>query len=136
MHMAPESANVLPGELRAFLHSAVKSFEQLEILMALRRTGQTASARRLTDELGLPESTVQHHLERLAGQGLLDARLGDEDVLYKYDPLSPDLRRAVDVLAEYYASERTAVVHFVTAGARRSVRDFSAAFRLRGRDRD
>ena len=134
MSMAPEPANVLPGELRAFLHSAIESFEQLEILMALRRTGRAASARQLTDELGLAESAVQHHLERLAGQGLLDARLGDENVLYKYDPLSLDLRRVVDLLAEYYASERTAVVHFVTAGGRRSVRDFSAAFRLRGRD--
>ena len=132
--MAREPASVLPGELRTFLHSSIESIEQLEILMALHRTGRASSARWLTEQLGYSESAAQHDLERLAGQGLLDTRLGEEHVLYKYEPLSPDLRRAVDLLAEYDASARTAVVHFVTNRTRRSSRDFGAAFRLRGRD--
>lgn len=132
--MAREAPSALPGELRAFLHSSIESIEQLEILMALHRTGRASSARWIMEQLGVREPAAQHHLERLAGRGLLDARLGDEHVLYKYDPLSPDLRRAVDLLAEHYASARTAVVHLVTNHTRQPLRDFGAAFRLRGRD--
>jgi DNA-binding transcriptional ArsR family regulator len=132
--MALEPAGELPGELRSFLHSSIESIEQLEILMALHRTGQASSACRMSDELGLAESVAQHHLERLAGQGLLNATLGGDHVLYRYDPLSSDLRCAVDLLAEYYTSARTSVVQFVTNRARQSLRDFGEAFRLRGQD--
>lgn len=125
-------AEELPGALRAFLHDRIESVEQLDVLMALHRTGRAADAGQIARELGLSESSVGRSLERLAGQGLLEAKLGGEAVWFRYDPLSTDLSEAVDLLAGYYASSRTAVVQFVTTHARQALRDFAAAFRLRG----
>jgi predicted ArsR family transcriptional regulator len=59
--------------------------------------------RDLARRLVLKEAVVRNHLERLAGRGLLDVKLGAEDVMYRYDAASVDLRDVVDRLARCYA---------------------------------
>jgi len=90
----------VPSEVRAFLDDCIESIEQLEILMTLRRHDRSVRPRDLARRLALEEAVVRDHLERLAGRGLLDVKLGAEDVVYRYDAASVGLRGVVERLAQ------------------------------------
>jgi predicted DNA-binding transcriptional regulator len=93
----------VPSEVRAFLDDCIDSIEQLEILMMLWRHDRSLRPRDLARRLVLKEAVVRDHLERLAGRGLLDVKLGAEDVMYRYDAAPVTLRDVVDRLARCYA---------------------------------
>ncbi len=108
----------VPSEVRAFLDDCIESVEQLEILMTLRRHDRSVRPRDLARRLVLKEPMVRDHLERLAGRGLLDVKLGAEDVMYRYDAASVDLHAVVDRLARCYAN---AGLSSITSNRRRRV---------------
>jgi predicted ArsR family transcriptional regulator len=128
----PDQPHELPAELRAFLHHCIGEIEQLEILVASRGSQDAWSAQQMAIRLSLSEEAVNRHVEALVQRGLFDVKLAN-DLLYRYDPVSEELRRGADLLAEYYRTSRTAVMRFIATRERRSMRDFSDAFRLRNR---
>ena len=118
-----------PSDFRAFLYSCIDSVEQVEILALLCRSDHGWTARAAGAHLGLSDTIARHHLETLSARGLLQITIANE-VTYSYRPKSVDLRRYGDQLAEYYATSRTALLHFIAMSPRR-VKRFADAFKLR-----
>jgi predicted ArsR family transcriptional regulator len=119
----------LPAELKAFLYSCIDEVEQVEILALLCRSDRAATAHAVAVDLGLSDHVARHHLETLVARGLLQIAIGAE-VSYGYAPKSVQLRRYAELLTEYYATSRTAILRFITTSPRRAKR-FSDAFKLR-----
>jgi hypothetical protein len=126
---APSAAD-LPPELRAFLNSCVESIDQAELLLVLRGSVRRRSARDVSAEMNIPIGRARQNLERLAARGLLDVEVGDETE-YGYKPKSVELARYCDLLAQYYINSRQAVLGFIAAESRLSVKRFADAFKLR-----
>jgi predicted ArsR family transcriptional regulator len=124
----------LPSELRAFLHSCIESIEQVELLLLMRSSERIRTARDAATELNVPVGVARTHLETLAARGLLDVRVGEETA-YRYRPKSDDLARYCDLLAQHYITSRQAVLGFVAAASRRSLKHFADAFKLRDPDK-
>ena len=125
-----EHETQLPAELRAFLYSCIESIDQVELLLMMRGSERMRTARDIATELRLPIAAARGHVETLTARGLLEARVGDE-TSYRYQPKSAELGRYCDLLAQYYITARQSVIAFVATESRRSIKRFSAAFRLR-----
>jgi len=128
--MENEDPRTLPPELRAFLHSCIESLGQVELLMILRGSERVRTAREVASELRVPPAVARRDLETLAARGLLDVRVGEE-TSYRYRPKSEELARYCDLLAQHYITSRQAVLGFVAAEARLSIKRFADAFKLR-----
>jgi FaeA-like protein len=122
----------LSPELRAFLYACIDAIEQLDMLVLLRRSGQPWTTRAVAAELGLSDVQTRAYLEALTARGLLAAKAGDE-VTYRFEPRTPALTRYAALLAEAFASSRSAVIRFVATSSRRT-KSFSDAFKLRDTD--
>lgn len=96
----------------------------------MRGSERMRSARDVATELNVAVGVARHHLETLAARGLLEVRVGDETA-YRYRPKSEDLARYCDLLARHYVTSRQAVLGFVAAESRRSIKHFADAFKLR-----
>jgi DNA-binding IclR family transcriptional regulator len=130
--MEPARRDELSPELRAFLYSCIDAVEQLEILIALRRSGLASTTRGLAADLGLADTLTRRHLETLTARGLLRAQPGNE-VTYHFEPRTPELGRYVSLLADAHANHRGALLRFVAARLART-KSFADAFRLRDSD--
>ena len=126
---------VLPSALRVFLHSCIESIEQVELLMILRGSERTRTAREIADALRVSVGAARSDLETLAARGLLEVHVGEETG-YRYAPKSDELSRYCDLLAESYVTSRQAVLGFVATESRLSIKRFADAFKLRGPDRE
>ena len=131
--MAPEQEATLPAELRAFLHSCIDSIQQVELLLLMRGSERMRTARDIAAELGIPVPAARHDVESLTARGLLEVKVGEE-IAYRYKPKTEDLAKYSDQLARYYITARHAVLGFVAAESRRSIKRFSDAFRLGDRE--
>ena len=130
--MSTESPE-LPPQLRAFLHSCIESIDQVELLMMLRGSDRFRTAREVATETGVSATTARHNLETLSARGLLEVRVGDETA-YRYRPKSEELGRYCDLLAQHYITSRPAVLGFVAAERRLSIKRFADAFKLRDQE--
>ena len=117
----------LPAELRAFLYSCVDSVEQVELLLQLRMARTALSARQLAAQTAMAPTAVRRHLETLVVRGLLRADVA-EQVMYRYAPETPELRKYAELLDEYYSSHRDAVLRAISS---RAARTFANAFKFR-----
>lgn len=131
--MAPEQEATLPPELRAFLHSCIDSIQQIELLLLMRGSERMRTARDIAAELNIPVPAARHDVESLAVRGLLEVKVGEE-IAYRYKPKTEDLAKYSDQLARYYITSRHAVLGFVAAESRRSIKRFSDAFRFGDRE--
>jgi DNA-binding transcriptional MocR family regulator len=100
----------------------------------MRGSERMRTARDIASELRVSVATARREVETLAARGLLEVRVGDE-IAYRYRPKSDDLARYCDLLAQYYITSRQAVLGFVAADSRLSIRRFSDAFKLRDREK-
>ncbi len=123
----------LPTELRSFLYACIDSIESLEVLLGLRASARPYTAREVSAAFNLPDRVARAVLEALVARGLVGVQKSDE-LIYFYDPKSAELRRYSDLLASHHATQRTAVVSFVSARAGGTMRKFSDAFDLRDQD--
>jgi predicted ArsR family transcriptional regulator len=128
--METEDARNLPPELRAFLHSCIESLGQVELLIMLRGSERVRTAREVASELRVSAAVARRDLETLAARGLLEVRVGEE-TSYRYRPKSAELARYCDLLAQHYITSRAAVLGFVAAESRLSIKRFADAFKLR-----
>jgi DNA-binding FadR family transcriptional regulator len=126
----PDPDHELPTELRVFIHSCIESIEQVELLLLMRGSDRMRTARDIASALRVSVPAARRNLETLAARGLLEVRVGEE-IAYRYRPKSDDLARFCDLLAQFYITARQAVLGFVAAESRLSIKRFSDAFRLR-----
>ena len=120
----------LPPALRAFLHSCIESIDQVELLIMLRGSDRFRTAREVAADSGVSQTVARHNLETLSARGLLEVRVAEETT-YRYRPKSEELGRYCDLLAQHYITARPAVLGFVAAQSRLSLKRFSDAFKLR-----
>jgi hypothetical protein len=83
----------------------------------------------------IPDSAAARCLEALASRGLLDVRIASE-VLYRFSPANNAVACDMEGLAEVYGQSRGPLVAFVTSQRRRSLKDFTDAFRITREDGD
>jgi hypothetical protein len=119
----------------AFMAEHIKSLHQLQLLVAVIESGDrwwdaTSAAR----ELGTTADAARRALDHLAAHNLLDIRITG-DVRYQFRPGTEELRSAAREFAEQYRDRPLPLLELVSGGARRSIREFADAFRIR-RDAD
>jgi hypothetical protein len=125
----------LPDRVAAFIAAHIRTIDDLHLLVAMaaasERWWDAASA---AGALTLDVKAARAVLEHLAAHNLLEIRVMG-DVRYQFRPGTPELRAAAATCIEAYRAEPAAVWRAVSASpARRSLRDFADAFRIRRDD--
>lgn len=135
---APAAASgvgaVLPDDLRRFLLASVNSIPYLEALLLLRSQPETRwSPRQVAQRLYVNEKKAQELLVELEAAGVVESTSLDGPQ-FRYQPVSEELRRILDGLAEVYAHHLVEVTHLIhSRGDKREQRaqKFADAFRWR-----
>lgn len=134
-------ASDLPEDVHALLHEHIESYEQLEMLLLLRReryeqwTGEALAAR-----LRVRAELIDTALAGLEAGGLIEAVRGSPP-RFAYRPASPGLDAAVGRLERAYAERPILVIQLMSANAIDRLRTaalhtFADAFVLKRKDRD
>lgn len=109
----------------------IASVEELELFVALVESpSRWWDPAIVTRELGIPAGVARAILDRFAAANLLDIRVTD-DVRYRFRPGTLELQEGAVAFAGTYRTHPAAIVHRLAHGARRNVRDFADAFRIR-----
>jgi hypothetical protein len=126
------SAAALPADVATFLAAYIDTVEELEVLLYLHAHPLAEwNGRSVGDLVGLGPTAADAVLRTLEGRGLLAVR-ETPSRLYRYEPQSPALERAVTQLAVVAAQRKFAVASFLLSRrANSALRQFSNAFRLR-----
>jgi DNA-binding IclR family transcriptional regulator len=95
----------LPPEVADFVHRYVRSSDELELLLLLRRSGKPWTAVELGATVARPASSVADDLESLFRRGLVAGSGGR----YRYEPDRRDLEPVMDELVETYRRGRRLV---------------------------
>jgi hypothetical protein len=118
-------------EVQEFIVEHVHSVFQLEVLLLLHQnTEKDWSIEAVDKELNVGPEVVRAQLEDLHGRGLVTLR-ETEVALYRYNPSSLELDRAVNGLAKAYAERRVAIYGLIFSKPVDKVRLFAEAFRLK-----
>jgi hypothetical protein len=125
-------ASGISAELRAFIYSCFDAAEQVELLVWLQRSAESATARAAAQACAISDGTVRHHLETLAARGLLQIAVGEETT-YRFAPKRAELQAYAEALVAAYAESRTAVMRLVVTNPLRSARRIAGAFTFRDR---
>jgi hypothetical protein len=129
--------SALPEDVRQLLHEHIESYEQLELLLLLRRERReewTAGA--LAQRLHVSAGLIGPALERLQVSGLVAATGSPGAARYAYRPGRPELDAATGRLQREYAERPVRIIQLMSANAIERVRTaalrtFADAFVLR-----
>jgi len=129
----PRRSNQLDAGVRSFVERRLDSIEQLEIFILLQaQPTRFFDAAAVAQRLQLSKSRVADDLETICRRGLLDVRIASS-VLYRFSPATPALALEADRVTDAYRQRRGDLVELLTSRRRRrSLKDFSDAFRLKG----
>lgn len=123
----------IADDVRRFILTSVPSVPYLEALLLLRAESSTQwHPFRLARRLYIGESHATALLETLA-QSQVVRRLDDGG--YEYSPATAELVRAIDRLAETYASDLVGVTDLIHSRVDKRAQQFADAFRWRKDDR-
>ena len=113
------------------MDACIGSPEELALLVALIESpSKWWDPDLVSRELGIPVGLARTILDRLAAANLLDIRVTD-DVRYQFRPGTAELQQGATAFADAYRASPAAIVQRLAQSARRSVRDFADAFRIR-----
>ena len=135
--MPPDEPGDLPAGARRLLLGPIDSFEKLEVLLALRETGESSlTAAALAARACVPLEQAEPALAELASAGLAARR---SDGTWRVGTAAD--AEAIDELAAAWTTCRPAVLKAMTGRAvgrirASAARAFAEAFRLRGRKDD
>jgi hypothetical protein len=126
---------VIPPRVQRFIAAHIDSIEKLEVLLLLRtRADRDWSARDVSQELRITESSATARLEDLTARRLL-VKSSTSPASYRYRPASPEDDQDVGELQATYSTRRVSVISFIFSKPLDKVRGFAEAFRLK-RDKD
>jgi DNA-binding GntR family transcriptional regulator len=114
----------IPTAVRRLLQEYVESFEKLDILLLLLRTGGPLPASEIADRLKLGIGEVRESLSELAADRLI-ARLDADH--WSYRPADDESRRTVASLAKVFEEDPIRVVRWMSANSIERVRNSAAA---------
>ncbi|MGE3402457.1 MAG: hypothetical protein AB7K63_07700 [Vicinamibacterales bacterium] len=124
------------ASVRSFVTTHLRALEDLQLLVLLVQSDDRWwDAETASRELLIPLRSARAALDRLATQNLLDIRITG-DVRYQFRPGTEQLRQAAVASCETYRSNPLALTTLVSGAARRGLKDFADAFRIRKDDDD
>lgn len=133
----------LPEDVRALLHTHIESYEQLEVLLLLRRERyEEWTIAGLAARLRVHEDLVGSALERLKASGLVVATAAAPPApRFAYRPSSSGLDAAAGRLDREYAEHPIRIIQLMSANAIERVRTaalhtFADAFVLKKDKKD
>ena len=126
----------VPVEVTRFIARYIGSVEELHVLVTcVRERDRWWDPRAIGSELGMSETAALRTFERLARHNLLDVRV-TEAVRYRFAPVTHEVELRALAFADAYWTNPLAVTQVVASFARRDIRDFADAFRIRRDDDD
>ena len=118
---------LIPAEVREFIHACIQSIADLEALLLLARNADTKwTAASVAEQLYIEEAQATEVLGRLCAGGLAQCQAG----AFWFNDGPPGQRAVVEQLADIYSHHLipvTNLVHSRPSGARA----FAAAFKFR-----
>ena len=136
------NAEDLPDDVRALLHEHIESYEQLEVLLLLRRERHEPwTIVALAARLHIREELIGSALDGLKSGGLVIATGSPPEPRFAYGPASSDLDAAAGRLDREYAERPIRIIQLMSANAIDRVRTaalhtFADAFVLKKKDTD
>ena len=133
------SSNDLPGAVLELLDYRIETFEQMEILLLLRKWSERSwTAQAVGEHLRTPGQATEA-LDALRLAGLVQAGTNGSQLHYVYSPVSSHLDRAVSELARQYREQPIAIIRILSANSIRRMRTgaaraFADAFVIRKRE--
>jgi hypothetical protein len=126
---------MIPDDVARFILEKIDTIAQLEALLLLRGDpNRTWSSSILSQRLYTSEKETVDALERLCAAGLT-VPLRSNPILYRYEPISPELRALVDRTAEAYSKHLVPVTNLIHSKPKTRVQEFADAFRIRKEDK-
>jgi len=135
-------ADDLPEDVRALLHEHIESYEQLEVLLLLRRERyEEWTIGGLAARLHLRQELIASALEGLKSGGLVASTHATPAPRFAYRPASSGLDAAAGRLDREYAERPIRIIQLMSANAIERVRTaalhtFADAFVLKKKDDD
>jgi predicted ArsR family transcriptional regulator len=132
----------LAEDVRALLHEHIESYEQLEVLLLLRRERhEECTVAALAARLHIREELVAAALEALETGGLVAVTGAAPEVRFAYRPASSGIDAAAGGLQREYAERPIRIIQLMSANAIDRVRTaalhtFADAFVLKKKDTD
>jgi hypothetical protein len=124
---------VIPADVRRFVAAYIKTPDQLDMLLLLRRSaGHGITATEVSNAVYTVPTSAAARLDELVAHGFLVSDGGAEP-RYSYQPSSDDIRESIDRLAEAYAEDRAGVIKLTFAAPADPAADLADAFRFKGR---
>lgn len=125
--MAPTE---ISADIRRFILTSIPSVPYLEALLLLRGDASPNwNAARLARALYIGEASAQSLLEALlAGGAIQPVQMGSEPAMFRYHPISDDLRAIIDSLAQVHATNLVDVTNLIHARTSRKAQRFADAF--------
>jgi hypothetical protein len=123
---------VLDPQLLAFVRSSIPSIWALELLLLLRRAAPGYLTREeLVQHLRATPMLIDRLLTQLSAAGLIKA---NESGAVRFECTSPQLDTLCDALAVAAEERPIALRDAIISMPRDKLRDFSEAFRFKGKD--
>jgi hypothetical protein len=121
----------IPEDVARFVLDNIYSVAHLEALLLLRSNRNCDwSVGAMAARLYISEDQTAQLLVVLHAQGFVEAK-GSDPALYHYEPLSSELNRMLERLAEIYAKHLVPVTNLIHSRPKPRIQEFADAFRLR-----
>jgi hypothetical protein len=126
-----EQQQDIPANVQALIAAHISSVVQLELLLLLHaQPDRDRTPTDISKELRVDAGWVAGQLRALCAAGLLVCTETPAPS-FRYWPARPDLKDAVDGLAQAYAKRRVTVIGLIFSKPVDPIRSFTDAFRLR-----
>ncbi|MGH7854081.1 MAG: hypothetical protein ACREP3_11615 [Candidatus Binatia bacterium] len=123
--------HLIPEDVRRFVLDKIESVAHLEALLLFRGNQEKEwSIEALAARLYVSEEQTIELLTGLQAQGFVAAK-AEKPSLYRYQPVSAELHRMLERLAEIYAKHLVPVTNLIHSKPKPRIQEFADAFRFR-----
>lgn len=126
----------IPEDVRRFILTSVPSVPHLEAMLLLRQEmEQPWSSARAAQRLYVTDKFAEQLLADLCAAGALIVS-GQETLMYRYQPSSPELTQMIDRVAAAYSKNIVEVTNLIHSKTSKKAQQFADAFKLRKDPKD
>jgi hypothetical protein len=121
----------IPNDVKQFILERIESVAYLEALLLLRSKPDAPwSCGAVANRLYIDQKQTAELLARLDADGFVTVA-GEEDPVYRYQPVTPHMLQMVDSLAEFYGKHLVPITNLIHSKPKNRVQQFADAFRIR-----
>ena len=121
----------IPATVKRFILTSIASVPHLEAMLLLHaEAGQGWDGKRIAERLYVSERQATHLLEDLRSAGILTIA-GKSVRMYRYQPISEELRQVIDQTAEIYSKRIVQIAKLIHSRSDKTAQRFADAFKLR-----